>query len=87
MVKEIEWRLINGKGEMDKPLFGLTQYCFGAVVLTLNAIGWAESFPTIKDWVTTPVVNGLRNCSSFGGERVIILDGWKRQRRSSREND
>jgi hypothetical protein len=55
------------------PELGLTQYCFGAVVFTLNATGVSDEFPTTRDWVTTPVVNGRRNDNSVGGDRVIII--------------
>lgn len=38
------------------PLFGLTQYCFGAVVLTLKATGWLLGLETcsvrLTSWVS-----------------------------------
>lgn len=40
-----------------RPLFGRTQYCLGAVVLTLNATGWLFELETLRVRLTV-CVNG-----------------------------
>lgn len=50
------------------PEFGRTEYCFGAVVLTLNATGFAFGLTNFNTWAI-PSLNGLLK-SSCGGSTL-----------------
>lgn len=56
------------------PEFGRTQYCFGAVVFTLNATGWELLFETASVRFTSDV-SGRGNPSDCAGCRVTLILG------------
>jgi len=54
------------------PLFGRTQYCFGAVVLTLKQMRFLDGLLSFRSAVTTSV-NGPKKCNYISRKWCFVF--------------
>lgn len=72
------WTSIFSPGSM-RPELGRTQYCFGAVVLTLKATGWLLGLDTCSERLTSCVSGRGKPNWTWGLRLWVVREGMYRQ--------